>query len=65
MRVPVGLVGSPEFLRVYLGFFRFFKVLKDITGTYGLLGISLDPRGFGGFHWILLGFLGFLRVFEV
>ena len=48
MRFLVGLVGSPEFLRVYLGFFRIFKVLKDIIGTFGLLGISGFPVGLVG-----------------
>ena len=63
----MGLMGYPEFLWIFVGFFRFFEVLKDILAHIGyilvLMGICGFPLIVGSprFLWGILGSLGFLK----
>ena len=54
MWVPMGLLGSPGFLKV-------FKVLKNIFGTFWFFGdicrFPVSLVGSSGFRWVLLGSL--------
>ena len=60
---PVGLVGSPGFLWVFLGSLSFFEFQRTFwvnLGSFGFLWVSVGspwvwwvPLGFFGFSWVL------------
>ena len=59
---PVGLVGSPGFLWVFLGSLSFLEFQRTFwvnLGSFGFLWVSVGLVGSPGFLWVFLGSLGF------
>ena len=66
--VPRGFGGFAWVSLGFLGFFRFFVVLKDILRQFGFFWVFVSICGFPvglvgspGFLWVFLGSLSFLE----